>query len=66
MARQTWKERMEDKQDGMIQTLMAFHERMAQESRESAERHEKMMREADARHSEIMARVARLNGKDHS
>lgn len=57
---------MEDKQDGMIQTLMAFHERMAQESRESAERHEKMMREADARHSEIMARVARLNGKDHS
>ena len=60
MAKQTWKERMEDKQDGAIKALVALHDRIARQEKEATERHEAIMEG----HRAFMARLN--GGKDQS
>lgn len=66
--KQTLEERIDDREKGIVKALalMAVIERSDKLAREQEARHEQSMRDADARHAEIMASVARLNGGNHS
>lgn len=73
MEKQTWQERIAEMHRDTITIVSTLHDRVERYDKEATERHQAIMEdhrafleESRANTKEILARVARLNGKDAS